>query len=189
VGAHGGEEEVSDHNAKLSAWDKVKGIIGTVAPGLATGLGGPLAGAAVSFITQALGMKPDEEDQAIAALQNNPEAILKLKLAEIDYQKFLKEGDIKLTELDVKDRESARALAIAKGLFPQVSLSMVYTVGYFSLVFGLLSGWLDLPDGTTVQNLMNTLVAMMTGAQLQIMNFWFGSSSGSQAKDHKLAEK
>jgi hypothetical protein len=170
---------VSDHNTKASAWDKVKGIIGTVAPGLATGLGGPLAGAAVAFITKSLGMEPGEDDKAIAALQADPQAILALKVAEIEYKKFLKEGDIKIAELDVQDRGSARALAIAKGLFPQVSLSIVYTVGYFTMVFGLMSGKLAMPPG----DLFAGLVGIMTMAQGQIMNFWFGSSRGSQAKD------
>src|SRR5262245_37607253 len=124
----------------MSAWASVKKVIGTVAPGLATALGGPLAGQAASIITSALGLGRSADETAIAAISQNPDALLKLKLAEIDFQKFLTESGIKLEELDVQDRASARLLATARGMWPQVALSMLYSTGYFGVLIGLLSG-------------------------------------------------
>lgn len=171
----------------MSAWDSVKKVIGTVAPGLATALGGPLAGQAVSVITAALGLGPSEEEKAIQILQQSPDALLKLKLAEIDFQKFLKDAGIRTQELDTKDRDSARILAAAKGMFPQVTLSIVYTVGYFTMVFGMMTGSLHIPSASGEQALFAGIVGVMTGAQVQILNFWFGSSSGSANKDKTIA--
>ena len=168
----------------MSKWDKIKGTIAAVAPGLATGLGGPLAGAAVSFITKALGMKEGDEDGAIAALAASPDALLKLKIAEIEYQKFRDELGIKEEALHGADRASARALAIARGQFPQISLSMVYTVGYFAILFGVMTDLLALPDRSS---LFSGIMGIMTAAQTQVLNYWFGSSSGSAKKSEVLA--
>ena len=178
---------MGDSKKHSSAWDKVKGVIGAVAPGIATALGGPLYSIAVGAITSALGLQPDQEDEAIRALSSSPDALLKLKIAEIDFRKFLKECDIKLVELDVTDRSNARALAIAKGMFPQVSLSMVYTIGYFLLFFGLMSGDLTIPEKG--DQLFSGLIGVLTAAQTQIMNFWFGSSSGSAKKTQILGDR
>lgn len=165
-------------------WDKVKGAIAAVAPGLATGIGGPLAGAAVTFITKALGLKDGDEDGAIAALSTSPDALLKLKLAEIEYQKFRDELGIKEEQVHASDRASARALAIARGQVPQISLSAVYTVGYFGMIFGIMMGYLEIPDRSS---LFSGLIGIMTAAQTQIMNYFFGSSSGSAKKTEVLA--
>lgn len=61
-----------------------KKLLGTVAPWLATTLGGPLAGTAVKAITSALGLPGDStEDQISAALVNaTPEQLLALKAAD-----------------------------------------------------------------------------------------------------------
>lgn len=167
-----------------SKWDKVKSVIGTVAPGLATGIGGPLAGAAVTFITKALGLKEGDEDGAIQALSTSPDALLKLKIAEIEYQKFRDELGIKEEQVHQADRASARALAIARGQVPQISLSAVYTVGYFGMIFGIMMGYLEIPDRSS---LFSGLIGIMTAAQTQIMNYFFGSSSGSAKKTEVLA--
>lgn len=169
----------------MSNWDKVKKVIGTVAPGLATALGGPLAGQAVAVITGALGLGPSEEDKAIAALQSSPEALLKLKLAEIEFQKFVAEAGIKLEELGVQDRASARLMATAKGLGPQIALSLLYSTGYFGVLIGLLSGHFHVyQEG---HDLLLGLVGALSAGQVQVLNFWFGSSSGAGRKDELLA--
>jgi hypothetical protein len=169
-----------------SKWESVKDIIVKVAPGLAAGLGGPMAGAATAFILKSLGLKVGEEDQAIEALKTSPDAILKLKLAEIDFKKFLEEGKIKLFEMDVQDRASARSLAVAQGLTVQTALAIVYTIGYFTMIFGIMTGELHIPNASGEQALFAGLIGVMTGAQVQILNFFFGSSSSSARKDQAL---
>jgi hypothetical protein len=49
----------------------------------------------------------------------------------------------------------------------------------------LLSGQVIIPPD--IKDMVMTLLGIMTAAQAQIMNFWFGSSSGSKEKTSKLA--
>lgn len=167
-----------------SAWDSVKDIIGKVAPVVGTALGGPFGGIAGSIVAKALGV--DTADQAIEALKTNPEALLKLKVAELELKKFMREANIRESELDVQDRASARALAVAKGMTPQVLLSTIYTGGYFGVLLGVMAGDLTIPSGSEGA-IFSTIIGVMTAAQVQIMNFWFGSSIGSKEKSAHLA--
>jgi hypothetical protein len=75
-------------------------------------------------------------------------------------------------------------MAIDTTILPQVSLSIIYTLGYFYLIYGLGSGTITIPE--SVAQPFNILLGIMTAAQAQIMNFWFGSSSGSKQKTNKL---
>jgi hypothetical protein len=49
-----------------------KSVVGTVAPGIATALGGPLAGMAVSTLAKALGVEATEEAVANVVATNDP---------------------------------------------------------------------------------------------------------------------
>jgi hypothetical protein len=139
------------------------------------------------MVAKQLGLEDQSEDAIASALAvGDPNTFLELKKAEIEFQRFLKEADIRLYEADVQDRSSARELAKVVGIVPQVLLSIVYSVGYFWLLAELLSGHIQVAED--VRGLVNTLMGVMTAAQIQIMNFWFGSSAGSKAKtDAQLA--
>ena len=73
-----------------------KSIVKTVAPILATALGGPLAGAATSAISQALlGKKDGTETEIATILQTaSPETLLALKKANQDFEVKMKELDM-----------------------------------------------------------------------------------------------
>ncbi len=159
-------------------WGKVKDIVGSVAPTVATALGGPLGGIAATAIRAALGV--DTDDQAMEALATDPEAVLKLRLAEVEFEKFLVESDIDLAKVNAEDRASAREMVKVTGKTPQVALSVVMLLGYFALLYAMVGGYFDVPEMYTalVAGLIGTLGAGVT----QIMNFWFGSSSGSKDK-------
>lgn len=86
-----------------------KEIIRTVAPGIATAFGGPLAGMAVKAIGDALGMDAATEDTVAAAIKGaSPEDLLKVKQAEISFQQRMRELDIDLVKISAGDRDSAR---------------------------------------------------------------------------------
>ena len=156
-----------------------KEVLAAVAPTLATALGGPLAGNAVAIIGSMLLGKHDatEEEIAVVMTTTTPAELLKLKAADAQFKKDMK-------SLDIDDRKSARKLAVDTSIAPQVSLSVIYTVGYFALLYLLISGEVTIPAG--IQPMVTILLGVMTAAQAQIMNFWFGSSSGSKEKTGKL---
>ena len=160
-----------------------KKTLATVAPVIATGLGGPMAGVAVKVAADALGIEPNENALANAVLSGDPNALLKLREADNRYKLEMKRLGVEVQKLDAQDRSSARTMAQNVGIIPQVVLSIVYTVGYFWLLGAIITGGVTIAE--SMQAIVNTLMGVMTAAQVQIMNFWFGSSSGSKSKDTK----
>lgn len=163
----------------MSNW---KATLAAVAPTLAMALGGPLAGAAVQVIGSALlgeGRTFDEDMISQAVMGANPDQLVALKNADNDFE-------VKIKELNIQDRNSARKLAVDTSIIPQVLLSIIYTVGYFMLMFELIGGGITVSDEMAAP--FNILLGIMTAAQAQIMNFWFGSSSGSKEKTRKLSK-
>ena len=99
-------------------------ILKTVAPGIATALGGPLAGLAVSAIGKALNLSDATQDTIKAAVAGaTPEDMLKLKEAEQDFQVQMKKLDIDLVQIAAGDRDSARKMQIANKAWTPAVLS------------------------------------------------------------------
>ncbi len=167
----------------------LKGLIAGVAPTLATMLGGPLAGMAVKALSAKVLDKPDgtEEEITNALAVASPDALLELRKVDAELKSKLIDAGVRLEELDTQDRASARALATAKGIGPQVVLTCVYTIGYFVILIALMAGWTKVP--TELRDVFISLITLLTGILIQQGNFWFGSSHGSQRKDElkKLA--
>ena len=165
----------------MSDW---KGVLAKVAPTLAAALGGPFAGIAANTICSVLTGRDvsDAGEDMIAGIvaQSDPNALLKLKKADNQFKKDMK-------ELDIKDRDSARDLAKSTTITPQVVLSVIYTIGYFWLMYSLIQG--DVTIQEDIMPLVMGLLGVMTAAQAQIMNFWFGSSSGSKEKTDALSNR
>jgi hypothetical protein len=167
----------------MNIFKKLKNIVGTISPLLGGALGGPLGGLAGKMIQDVLGV--DSEKAALSILESDPNSLLKLKQVEADLEVKMKELGITEQQIHAGDRDSARDLAKDKGIVIQATLSAVYTVGYFGTLFMFIAGYAAVdPD---YKGLVMTLLGALGGAQLQIMNFWFGSSSGSKAKTAIMA--
>jgi hypothetical protein len=153
-----------------------KAVLGAVAPKLAGALGGPFVGTAVAAISKVLlGHAGGTEAEIEFALSNaTPDQLLLLKQEDNNFA-------LAMTEIYAGNTADARMLARIKGMWPQLVLSVIYTFGYFA-VFAFLLGndlvTLDDPRG----DLITILMGALTAAQIQIMNFWFGSSMGSKTK-------
>jgi len=157
----------------------LKGLLGAVAPTIATAVGGPLGGVAMKFLADKFtgGDTGSVEDFLIGA---DPEALKALKIADMDFKQEMKALDIDLEGIHAADRDSARDLAKAKGMAPQVIISAVYSVGYFIVMYMFMAGHLEVSPDHAV--MFGGLLGVLSAAQIQIMNFWFGSSSGSKEK-------
>ena len=157
----------------------------TLAPMLGTALGGPLGGAAAAFIADRLGVDSKTVTAVTDVLNSGkmtPEQISALKLAEIDFQKFLESNKIKLDEIAAADRNSARTMqATTKSVMP-ATLTLLITFGFFGVL-----GWM-LYDAAVVESpplliMLGSLGTAWTGA----CAFWFGTTSGSKYKTAMLA--
>ena len=155
-----------------------------VAPTIATALGGPLAGMAVSAISKAIGV--DEKD--VGDLINNnkltADQIAQVKLAEIELQKQAQERGLNFEKLAVDDRKSAREMQAATRSIVPPALAACVTVGFFAILGGMMFGKMSVADNTALTMMLGSLGTAWTG----IIAYYFGSSAGSQAKTDLLSK-
>jgi len=158
-----------------------------LAPTVASALGGPLAGIAVSALGSALGMSDATKDKITDVLQSGQmtsDQVAAVKQAELTLKQHESDNGFKFAELEIRDRESARAMQIAnKSLTPEILswMIVVATVGLegYVLTKGMPS---EVPD-IVAGRILGTL-DMAFGT---VLAFWLGSSRGSQVKDSALA--
>jgi membrane-bound ClpP family serine protease len=149
-------------------------------PTIATCLGGPLAGLAVTAVSKALGIDEDKVQDVIDSGKLNAEQIASLKQAEIALQEQAQELGLNFEQLAVQDRASARDLQKeTKSIVPPL-LSILVTIGFFGILAGLMSGKIMTSDALML--MLGSLGTAWTG----IIAFYFGSSASSQAKDQMI---
>lgn len=162
-----------------------KEALATVAPTIATALGGPVAGMAAKVACDALGIEGNDEAALEAAVASgDPEVLVKLKQAENDFKVELKRLGIEEKKLDVQDRGSARELAKARGIIVQALLTGVFVVLFSWLLALIFTG--EEVVHPTMRDIANFLLGTLTGGLIQILNFWFGSSEGSKRKTNMV---
>jgi hypothetical protein len=166
-----------------------KSIVGTVAPGIATMLGGPLAGMAVRALGSALLGDENASEDAVetAVLQANPEALAKVRVADKELTAKLAQAGVDLERMAKEDRAGARAMAISTTLKPQVILAGIFIAGFVAILWTVFSGQIALDD--TGGKIAMMLIGILAAGVTQIMNFFFGSSSGSKEKTILLGKK
>jgi len=166
-------------------WKAAVGVLSTVAPMLATAVGGPLAGAATNAIAKALGL-PQElpaEEVAFAVQNATPDQLLAIKKAEQEFAVKMKALDIDLVGLGNADRDSARKREMAiKDWMPKV-LGLLVVGSTITAVLLVLTGKARVDDA-----LAGALVQMLVNASLLVLGYYFGSSAGSQNKDILLRD-
>lgn len=162
-------------------WDAAKGIVGTVAPTVATALLGPLGGMAVKEIGKALGL-PDtasSEDVATAITNATPEQLVQLKSLENDFKIKMKELDVDLVRISAADRDSARNREIqTKDWTPKV-LAFAITILYICIQIFMISGTIIPAEmREMVMRALGTLDAILS----LVFSYYFGSSSEMTTK-------
>lgn len=180
-------------------WKDVGNAIAEFAPGLAGVLGGVFGGGAVgtlastgvTAICSALGLKSTAKpDEVLEAIKANPEAVLKLKQAEMDFK--IKIGEQRLDEIkagladvaSARNREIEVTKVTGKRDINQYILAWVMVGGFFGLTGLLLFH--------SVPSAQNNVIFMLFGALAagfgSVMNYYFGSSKGSSEKTQLLAQ-
>jgi hypothetical protein len=163
---------------------KIGAVLKQIAPTVLAGMSGPAAPLVLGLAKSFLGddaAAPGGLERVLEAALGSPEGIAKIQELELEAKKLEANTGIRFAELEVEDRKDARALAAMTSIIPQSVLSAFYTFGYFWAMWLYLTGRVVMlaPE----QNAMvTTLVGALTAVQIQILNFWFGSSSGSKDK-------
>lgn len=163
-----------------------KGILKTVAPGLATALGGPLAGMATRAVSDALLGKQDGTEAEIAAAitAGGPELLQKLREADQRFQVEMKKLDIDLEKIAADDRASARQReAAVKDRTPAI-IALASFCGFFGVLALLI--FRDIPPGA--KDALMIMLGALGGIVTSITAYYYGSSAGSAAKSKAIDE-
>ncbi len=173
---------------KNQPFKKFFGIVKQVAPTLLAGVAGPGGLLAATIAKKVLGneaMSDDQLEEAVATATGTADGLAKLRTIEAELQKAEVEYGFKFQELEVNDRADARAMAEATSILPQVALSALFIVGYFTMMGLFFSEHLTIPMDDSFKILLGVLTASIP----QILAFWFGSSIGSKQKTDLMGAK
>lgn len=162
-----------------------KKIVGTVAPTIATALGGPLAGVAVKTIaTQLIGNPEATEAEVEAAIASaDPQTLLRLKEIDLEFQKAMSNAGIELERIAADDRNSARQREIAVKDHTPALLAYAITVGFFGTLAYLLVYGKPEMGGDALLVMLGSLGTAWAG----VIAYYFGSSAGSKDKTQALS--
>jgi hypothetical protein len=178
-----------------------KKLVGGIAPALGLALGGPLAGAAIGVLAEALlGNKDAPEADVVAALSSGRltgEQVVAIKQAEQAFTVRMRELDIDVLKLNqaadaavLADVQDARARQVAtKDLAPQVILAVaaaIYFAQFAVFIFG------SLPADEFTRALIVRGFGTVDGVLLTCVAYFVGSSRGSKASGdavRKIAEQ
>ena len=163
-----------------------KSILGSVAPKLATAIGGPFAGMATKAIAGALlGNEEASQDDIEAALVNaTPSDLLKLKEADNSFKLEMEKLGVDLEKIAADDRNSARDLQKETRSKTVPILAGLTVAGFFGVVGWVLSGQVSLES-----TLLGFVLGQVSAKAEQVYNYYFGSSAGSKAKTDLLGAK
>lgn len=169
----------------MSDWKK---IVGTVAPTLATALGGPLAGTATKMLLDKFSINASENAESeleAKILGATPEDLAKIKAVESNFKLEMKRLNISHEQLFIADVQDSRSMAEQVGVWPQIVIAAIFLLGYFCLLGYLVyaaveKGLESLPQAILV------LVSIMTAAVPQILGFFYGTTKGSSDKNNSM---
>jgi hypothetical protein len=151
-----------------------------IAPTIASAVGGPLGGLAYEAVSKVLGVGQDEAKKMLEDGKMSADQIALVKQAEIDLKKQEEMLGLNFEQLAVTDRTSARSMQSNTKSWIPAFLSIGITAGFFGILYALMSGSVNKSDELMI--MLGSLSTAWTG----VVAFWFGSSSGSQAKDDLL---
>lgn len=155
----------------------------TIAPGLATAFGGPLAGLAVTAIGNALNVPEPTQEKIQAAIAGaTPDDLLKVKQAEEQFQVQMKQLDINLEQISESDRDSARKREAAVGDKTTRNLAYLLIIGGLTFIAATFAGITKVDSA-----LAGTLIGYLISEMKQVLSYYFGSSEGSKNKDETIA--
>jgi len=168
--------------------DGWKSIVASLAPTVATVLGGPMAGMGVSVLSKmVLGRdgsgneKTDLAEIGQAILTGGTEVLQKVKDSEVEILRIESEMGVRLAEIHAGDRDSARNREIETGDNMTATIAIIVVVGFFASAGWLFSGYVKLEGQTGA--IIGTMVGYISAKAEQVITYYFGSSKGSSKKN------
>jgi hypothetical protein len=151
-------------------FDKIKGLVGSLAPTLGTALGGPVGGAAAGMLAEVLGCDPTPQKIERALQTATPEQLAEIKKAEIAFETRMKELEVDVFALETADVQDARKNFSRDWTARVIGLIMVlFFCGYVGLITLL-------PPEQNSMELTNLVMGYLGGLVSAVVSFYFGSS-------------
>jgi hypothetical protein len=159
---------------------KIGGLLGQIAPTIATAIGGPVAGMAVKALAGALGLSEgaSSDDVQTALMSASPEQLAAVKKIDADFKVQMKQLDINLEEIAAGDRKSARQMMVQTGVQTPAVLSYSVIIAWVFIQYYLFTTVID----PSMRELIARVLGTLDGALMLVLSFWFGSS-------HQTGEK
>jgi hypothetical protein len=151
--------------------DKLKNLVGTVAPALGSALGSPLGGAAISMIADKLGVPNNQQAVEKAIRQATPDEMLKLKEADNEFEVKMKELDVDVYRLEVEDIQDARKNF--SNDWTSKLLGFITLGGFMGYIFLVT---LQPPEQNS-EALINLVLGYLGGLASAVISFYFGASN------------
>ena len=174
-----------------------KDTLGKLAPTVASALGGPLAGVAVSAIGELFGISEPTQDKIKVAIENGSltgEQISGLRQLEMKLKAEEAERGFRYAELEFKDRDSARGrdaeiVKAGKRNYRADAMFLLAVAVIVALVYAI---WKDPSINEFMKGIVTLVLGRVLGYLDNLYSFEFGTTRGSQNKDStidKLANK
>lgn len=163
------------------SWDKIKTVVGQVAPIAGTLLGGPAGAAVGSLLSSVLGV--DNDPESIAQALANPEKAAQLKKWYMDHELDLQRLQIQTLQLELNDVQNARA-EHKNSRMPAV-LTFMLTAICGGLLWTITQ--VEIPEQS--QNLAFALFGQCFTLWGASVTYWVGTSRSSTEKNYLLNKK
>lgn len=164
--------------------------LATFAPTIASALGGPLAGVAVSSLEKVFGVDPaatavSKQAQIEQSLQSaTPDQIIALQKAEQDFKAQMKSLGVQEEQLQYQDTANARAREISVRDRTPAILAGAVVLMTFALEGSLLMGWHQ--PAQVSGEILGRILGTLDSATLLVLSYYFGSSAGARTKDDTI---
>jgi hypothetical protein len=134
----------------------------------------------VDYVEQKMGIKLKPEDQL------TDDDVKSLQEAAMKHEEFM-------AEIDAKDRDSARNREIEiatseKAPMLNKVVTPLLALGVVGLSFVLFAVLIFVDVQPEAKDILIYILGVLSAAVTQILSYYFGSSSGSKAKDEQLKE-
>ncbi|OPY67575.1 MAG: hypothetical protein A4E57_02238 [Syntrophorhabdaceae bacterium PtaU1.Bin034] len=176
-----------------------KALVSQGVPLLGGLLGGPAGAIAGKVVAGLFDADPGSPESVMNAIQQDPEAMRKLREFELTHQQKLQELQLEETKAFLADIDSARRREAAVVAATGKADRHLYVLAYIMTgTFLLLAGYLfhgAIYGGSSVVAALkdNSLVMLIIGALIsgftQVLSYFFGSSQGSAEKTKVMSAR
>ena len=160
-------------------------IIKSVAPTVASALGGPLAGIAVSALGSLFGISEPTQEKLkdfIEKGQLSGEMIVQMKEMELKYKNEESERNFKYAELEFKDVDSARRREVETKDRTNSILAYTIVAAFIVTSVCVLAGLAEVESV-----LAGTIIGYISAKCEQVLAYYFGSTRSSARKTEIIA--